>query len=224
MSSWLILSVAGCTPSGRYVLTEALYVLDPQPAVGYENALDGHLLELTVSSGDLGPLADLPGDGLSASYEYLVEGLYAELRVLPDDRTYFTFGGNSLEGFAEGEGWSVSGGSVRERLEPPPKENSYWWSALEGVEFVTELTLTPVGSGIHGEGTIVRAVTTGWRESDEWLSLDDGSILGGVYDEAGELVENQSRRDDCDGDYCERSTVDRSEFYRVAFDAARVGP
>lgn len=219
----LVFLLVGCAPvEGRYRLENVQYVLEPRPAVRNENAIDGSLQTVTVQSGDLYAYADHPELSLTGSYERFAAGFDGAVDVL-DEEIVFTFGGASFAGEREGDGFVVTYRDAGEVEEVLISVDDYWYALLGRYEEVHLLTLTFDAHRLHAEGTQTVAETNGWRESDEWSAFWPGQVLSGVYDDAGAPIENEPGRDDCSGDYCEISTTDYSETYRVSFDGVRVG-
>jgi hypothetical protein len=219
-----LLSCAGCSPSGRYLLEAVQYDLVPGPTVFYENVTDGSLQTLTAATGDYAEFADAPDAGATGSLERLVDGMLVELDLLGDE-IVFSYGGESLIGGPSGDGWTVSHTSSGEQLVYIPYlAKDYWFAYLGAFDQQTQFTITLTGDRIHGEGTVAVGETSGWREVDEWGGFPAfGQILSGVYGPAGEILRNDPDVDDCDGDYCEVSATDYSETVSVTFDGARVG-
>lgn len=208
-------ALVGCAPAlepgeGRYWIDRATFTLDPLKTQFVNNAL------LAV---DHTSLAD--GEVAAGASEEATElSGVAELWFDAPEVT-FGFDAYALVGAADLDGFTVSAESTDAANLWSVDAGGYRSEEVYDAVQTIELHLTLSDGALHGEGRRTDGEVSGFRGSDLWDAdaNGDSEYRLDALDEAGEEIVNRAERDDCEGDLCDKLTIDRARSWIIVLDA-----
>jgi hypothetical protein len=220
----VLVLLAGCgSVDGFYRLDGLRYLLDPQPTVWQDNVFDGSFDPLTTPSQFE---TDTRPDGSTTSYRFdeLSSGRLGYFSV-DGDTASLALGERVLVGGPDGDGWALTQTGSNEFSVRDEQPSGLWVENFTADLTRYDLFVRVDRDGLRADGTYEQAVQTGDRQSDEWDGAESGTTelsLGDVFREDGEYATNRADRDDCDGEFCETSSINYDETFVVTFEGTRL--